>query len=143
MIISALTEQDLGSCASLYVATFNAPPWNESWRVEDATRRLGDFLATPRAHGVGLRAPDGELLGFAIGHLERSGAEDHFLLQELCVRPARQRQGHGSALLGALADRKPDVRHWYLLTARDSDAALFYEKNGFRPAPRMAVFVRP
>lgn len=142
-MISTLTEQDLNTCASLYVATFNAPPWSESWRVEDATQRLADFLATPRAHGVCLSAPDGELLGFAIGHLERSGAEDHFLLKEMCVRPARQRQGHGTALLEALTDRMPDVRHWYLLTARDSDASMFYETNGFRPAGRMAVFVRP
>ncbi|MEV0136433.1 GNAT family N-acetyltransferase [Dactylosporangium sp. NPDC050688] len=141
-MISTLTEQDLNPCALLFVATFNAPPWSESWRVEDATQRLADFLATPRAHGVGLRAQDGELLGFAIGHLERSGVVDHFLLQEMCVRPARQRHGHGTALLEALADRLPGVHHWYLLTARDSDASVFYQKNGFRPAGRMAVFVR-
>ena len=42
--------------ASLYVETFNAPPWNESWDVSDAHRRLGDFLATPGAHGVADRS---------------------------------------------------------------------------------------
>jgi aminoglycoside 6'-N-acetyltransferase I len=142
-VISTLTERDLDACALLYVETFNAPPWSESWRVEDATQRLADFLATPRAHGVRLSAPDGEILGFALGHLERSGAEDHFLLQEMCVRTTRQRQGYGTALLEALASRMPDVRHWYLLTARDTAAAAFYETNGFRPAGRLAVFVRP
>lgn len=116
---------------------------NESWKAEDAAQRLGDFLATPRAHGVCLRDSDGELLGFAVGHLERSGVDDHFLLKEMCVRTSRQREGHGTRLLGALAKHLGDVRHWYLLTARDSDASAFYESNGFRPAGRMGVFVRP
>src|SRR4051794_33448457 len=97
-------EANLDACVSLYVETFNAPPWNESWRVEDATQRLADFLATPRAHGVCMRASNGDLLGFALGHLERSGPEDRFVLKEMCVRPAHQRQGHGTVLLEALAD---------------------------------------
>lgn len=142
-VISTLTRDSLPACASLYVETFNAPPWNESWRTEDATLRLGDFLGTPRAHGVRLSDSDDRLVGFALGHLERSGAEDHFLLKEMCVRTSEQRRGHGTELLEALADRLGGVRNWYLLTARNSDASAFYEKNGFRPAGRMGVFVRP
>jgi aminoglycoside 6'-N-acetyltransferase I len=143
LVIGILTKRNLDAYALLYVETFNAAPWNESWQVDDAMQRLGDILATPRAYGVCVSASDGELLGFALGHLERSGPEDHFLLKEMCVRPGHQRQGHGSALLEALADRMPGVRHWYLLTAGDSDASAFYEKNGFRPARRMGVLVRP
>lgn len=142
-MISALTGEDLDACVSLYVETFNAPPWSESWRAEDAAQRLGDFIATPRAHGVCLTTPNARLLGFAVGHLERSGAEDHFLLKEMCVRGGEQRKGHGTRLLEALAERLGEVRHWYLLTARDSDAAAFYERNGFRPVGRMGVYVRP
>lgn len=142
-VITTLSTDALGACVALYVDTFNAPPWNESWKAEDAAQRLGDSLATPRAHGVCSRDSDGELLGFAVGHLERSGVDDHFLLKEMCVRPSRQREGHGTRLLGALAKHLEDVRHWYLLTARDSDASAFYERNGFRPAGRMGVFVRP
>ncbi len=142
-VITDLTSDALDACVSLYVETFNAPPWNESWQVEDATQRLSDFLATPRAHGVCLADSDERLLGFALGHLERSGADDHFLLKEMCVRNSQQRQGHGTRLLDALTERVAYARHWYLLTARDSDASAFYERNGFRPAGRMAVFVRP
>ncbi|HWS39039.1 MAG TPA: GNAT family N-acetyltransferase [Actinoplanes sp.] len=141
-MITTLTGDDLVRCAALYTATFNAPPWSESWRAGDALQRLTDFLDTPRSTGVCLSTPDGELLGFALGHTERAGADDHFLLQEMCVSPAVQRHGHGTALLAALADRLPAVRGWYLLTARGGPAAAFYERNGFRPAGRMAVFVR-
>lgn len=142
-MITALTRGSLDSCASLYADTFNAPPWNESWSVRDAAQRLEDAFATPRSFGVCTSSPDGDVLGFALGHLERSGADDHFLLQELCVRTSVQRQGYGTELLEALADRLDQALNWYLLTARDSDAAAFYEKNGFRPAGRMGVFVRP
>ena len=142
-MITPLTRGSLDACASLYADAFNAPPWNESWTVHDAAQRLGDVLATPRAVGVCSSNADGEVLGFALGHLERSGADYHFLLQEMCVRTDAQRQGHGTELLAALADRLGQVLHWYLLTTRDSDAAAFYEKNGFRPAGRMGVFVRP
>lgn len=142
-VMKELSTDDLDACVALFVDVFNAPPWNESWRAEDAAQRLGDFLATPRAVGVCTAAPDGGLLGFALGHIERSGPDDHFLLKEMCVRTSQQRQGHGTELLTGLAERLGDVRHWYLLTARDSDASGFYEKNGFRPAGRMSVFVRP
>lgn len=142
-MITTLTSDALAACVSLYVDTFNAPPWDESWNADDAAQRLGDFLATPRAYGVCLLNSDGEVLGFALGHLERSGVEDHFLLKEMCVRTSMQRKGHGTRLLEALTDHLGHVRHWYLLTARDSDASAFYERNGFRPAGRMDVFVRP
>ncbi|MGN6599062.1 MAG: GNAT family N-acetyltransferase [Actinomycetes bacterium] len=142
-MISPLAAADLDDCVKLYVQTFAASPWNETWQPEDARLRLADFLATPRASGVVLRDSPQSLVGFALGHLERSGADDHFLLQEMCVRPDQQRRGHGVALLQALQQQLPDIEHWYLLTARDSGAAGFYASQGFRPAGRLGVFVRP
>lgn len=142
-MIRTLSVDALDACAALYVDTFNGPPWNESWTAGDAAQRLGDFITTPRAHGVCCLGGDGELLGFAVGHLERSGAEDHFLLQEMCVGADARRQGIGSRLLEALEGRLGARRQWYLLTARDSDASAFYESRGFRPADLMGVFVRP
>lgn len=141
--IIPLTTSTLPACASLYVATFNAPPWNESWTVQDAQQRLGDFLATPRSVGLCLREGRTQVVGFTLGHLERSSDDDHFLLQEMCIHPDLQRRGCGTELLHALQQRIPEVTHWYLLTARDGDAAAFYQRNGFRPAGRIGVFVRP
>ncbi|WP_425490017.1 GNAT family N-acetyltransferase [Nocardioides perillae] len=143
-VITSLDAESLGDCVSLYVDTFNAPPWDESWTTDDASLRLNDFLATPRSTGLCLWGADrgGDLQGFVLGHLERSGADDHFLIQEMCVRRTLQRQGYGTRLLKALAEALPTVNHWYLLTARDSEASAFYEKNGFRPARRQGVFVR-
>jgi aminoglycoside 6'-N-acetyltransferase I len=138
-----LTDQWLSGCVDLYVKTFNAPPWNEDWSPADALQRLGDFLASPRSAGVCVTDLDGEVIGFALGHRERYSDGDHFLLQELCVRQDLQRQGHGTELLQGLGEVLPGVSRWYLLTAHASEAASFYQKNGFRPAKQVGVFVRP
>jgi len=141
--VAPLTNGDLSGCANLYAESFNGSPWNESWTVADARQRLSDFLETPRSFGVCACDSTDQLVGFAIGHLERSCGQDHFLLQEMCVRPDLQRQGCGTALLGALERRVPEATNWYLLTAHESDAARFYQRNGSRPAGRMGVYVRP
>ena len=47
--VSGIDEDDLVSCAGLYVATFREQPWNEEWNVDDAFDRLNDFLATPKS----------------------------------------------------------------------------------------------
>lgn len=141
-MIRPLSTDDLDACVEIYVEAFAAPPWEESWAPVDARLRLTDFLATPRSLGV-CALDDGAVTGFALGHRERSGSKDHFLLQEMCVAPGRQRAGVGAALLEALGAAMPDVRHWFLLTARDSHAADFYARQGFRPAGRLGVFVRP
>lgn len=136
------TVDHLDPCVEVYVETFAAPPWDEEWTRADARQRLGDMLATPRAHGLCV-VEDDTVVGFALGQLERSGPDDHFLLREMCVRPGHQRSGLGGVLLAGLTDRLPGVEHWYLLTARESPAADFYQRHGFRPAGRLGVFVRP
>lgn len=142
-MIIRLNDELLAECVDLYVETFNAPPWDESWSTADARQRLGDFLATPRSTGVCVTHPEDDVIGFAVGHRERSSDGDHFLLQEMCVRPGIQRRGHGTELLRGLGELLPDVTLWYLLTAQSSDAANFYQKIGFKPAGRMGLFVRP
>ncbi|WP_020579791.1 hypothetical protein [Actinopolymorpha alba] len=82
-MISQLTNSRLRDCANLYAETFNSPPWNESWSIDDALQRLEGFLNTPHSAGVYLTQPDDELIGFALGHLERSADGDHSLLQEM------------------------------------------------------------
>lgn len=58
-------------------------------------------------------------------------------LPELAVRPDRQREGHGSALLSALVSRAPD-RGIRLTVAASDDAALgFYRTHGFEVIERL------
>lgn len=142
-MIATSTSADLPDCVDLFTRTLNAPPCGESWQEDDAARRLADLAATPGSVGVRARDADGRLDGFALGQLERSEGTDHFFLREMCVRGDIQRSGLGSRLLDSLGERLPGVDRWYLMTARDSGPAAFYESNGFRPAGRMGVYVRP
>ena len=40
--------------AALYMASFNAPPWNEHWTLETASQRLRQMLQRPSAYGCWL-----------------------------------------------------------------------------------------
>ena len=141
MEILPLTEDHLDDVVALYVDVFANPPWDEAWTTEDARRRLAPMVAAPGAAGV-LAVGDDAVVGMALGVVERQVGHDVFLLREMCVLPERQRSGIGGAMLDAL-DQRLEVASWYLLTARESPAAAFYESHGFRPAGRMAVWVRP
>lgn len=141
MQILALTEDGLDQTVALYVDVFSRAPWDEAWTADDARRRLAPMVAAPGAAGV-LAVGDDTVVGMALGVVERQVGHDVFLLREMCVLPERQRSGIGGAMLDAL-DQRLEVASWYLLTARESPAATFYESRGFRPARRNAVWVRP
>lgn len=95
--IYPFADEHLDAAADLYVAVFNAPPWDDAWTREAARRRLGDALATPGSLGLALLG-DG-LLGFALGHREPWYDGEHYYLKELCVRADRRRRGLGARLL--------------------------------------------
>lgn len=61
----------------------------------------------------------------------------------MCVRPDEQRKGWGTALLNALHEDLAGVSAWSVLTARESAASRFYQRHGYRTAPRIGFFVRP
>lgn len=99
------------------------------------------MLRSGSATSLRLRAPmvsarwdsDVQVLGFALGHLERSGRDDYLLLKEICVRTSAQRKGHGTRLLEALTQRLSHVQHWYLLTARTVSRQPFTRGTAFAP----------
>lgn len=121
--IDDLTPALLTTAAALYVAVFNAAPWNDSWTEAYARVRLGEITDTPGYVGVALHQDDG-LCGFAMGHSEQWFSGRHFLLQEMCVRPDRQRRGLGSALITALEARLSGTESLYLLTAAKSGGSI-------------------
>ena len=138
--IQPLEEVDLPACAALFVKVFAAPPWNESWSVEAATRRFDDCFRTPGFFGL-LAKSEERIVGFALGCVEQWHTSNHFHLREICVAPALQRRGVGSELMGALEDnlREAGVGRIILHTARDSDAQAFYDRCGFGTSARMVM----
>jgi GNAT superfamily N-acetyltransferase len=93
---------------------------------------------------VTARDERGSLIGLARG---LSDDVSVFYLQDILVRPERQRQGVGRSLLHACLQRFAHVRQKILLTDDDPGQLAFYESFGYRVAggdadPHLAAFVR-
>jgi ribosomal protein S18 acetylase RimI-like enzyme len=134
MLIHAVQESDLPELARLYVAVFNAPPWNDGWSIDTAHERIRRIATSPNS--VGVLARDGDVLvSFALGTLEQWTNCEHFHLREMCTAIDQQRRGIGGAILDALvrdlAARSVEVI--FLETRTGSNASAFYRKQGFSP----------
>lgn len=136
--------EDLSVLVTLFVTTFNAPPWSETWTEEGALACLQDLLALPRAWS--LAACDvptclGAVLGYDI--VKDFGLAHE--VREMFVHPGTQGRGVGRELLQShlTAAGERGVLSVYLLTARESPAESFYTRLGFRHARRQVVLVRP
>lgn len=122
----------INKCADLFILVFNSPPWDEMWKQQEALNRLEDCYNTPESYGVVATVND-EVVGFAIGYVEKWYDGKHFYLKEMCVKSSNQRSGIGTKIFNTLSQSliSQDVNQLYLLTMRDSIAEAFYKKCGF------------
>ena len=134
MLIRTVHESDLPELARLYVAVFNAPPWNDGWSIDTAHERIRRIATNPSA--VGVVARDGDLpVSFALGTLEQWTKGEHFHLRKMCTAIGQQRRGIGAAVLEALVRELTarSVEVVFLETHPGSSASAFYRKQGFSP----------
>lgn len=138
-----IKQANLNECAVLFASVFNDPPWNENWNIEAVSQRFDDFYRTPGFYGLMIRDGD-EVIGFALGFVERWDKSKLFYLKEMCVASASQRCGVGTALMKLLAEklREQGVDKLYLHTARDTSAQVFYEKQDFHVSSRMIMMTK-
>jgi len=131
--VSPMGLDDLEAAASLYVQTFNAPPWNEAWSIEAASERLEGILGAANGLGV-LASRQGLPIAFALGYLEQWVSGSHFQLKEMCTAPTEQRQGVGTFLLEFLLRtlKERGVIHVFCETRAGAPAEAFYRRAGFR-----------
>jgi aminoglycoside 6'-N-acetyltransferase I len=136
-----IAAADVELAASVFVACFSAPPWNEPWTLAAAIRRLGLFASAPTFRGV-LAEEGGDVVAMATGQVEGWLRGSLFLIQEMCVVPRRQDAGIGRRLLEHLwseLQKNDDVRQAYLLTDAASAAESFYVARGFHRSERKIV----
>jgi len=89
------------------------------------------YVRSPRSRTL-IAEEEGEIVGFAIGCLERAGSGRVVTLD---VRPGRQRQGTGGRLLRAIEERLHGMgaSAFCLETpVEEGGARGFYEKHGYR-----------
>ena len=136
-----LVASDVELAASVFVACFSAPPWNEPWTLAAAVRRVGLFASAPTFRGV-LAIEGGRVVAMATGQVEGWLRGSLFLIQEMCVVPSRQHAGIGTRLLEHFLSelkKNDDVSQAYLLTYAASAAESFYLARGFRRSEHKLV----
>jgi ribosomal protein S18 acetylase RimI-like enzyme len=143
MKLYPIEQAHLESCANLYVAVFNAEPWNEQWETQAVLTRLAEIYHTPGFYGLAAADETG-LIGLALGYVEQWQQQRHFYLKEMCIKPQLQHRGVGAALMATLQQdlAARGVDKIYLLTARDGPAEAFYRKCGFYASPKMVIMAK-
>jgi len=123
---------DLDAVTAVFVACFNAPPWNDGWSFTVARDRLEAIFDARHFRGA-LAISDGVVIGLLLGQKERWVDAFHFNLQEMCVLPDRQRSRVGDALLRHVTEelRREGTEKIYLITGPESGAAAFYSTQGY------------
>jgi aminoglycoside 6'-N-acetyltransferase I len=88
MKLQPIEHQHLKECADLFISVFSNPPWNEDWEIESALNRLEDLYDMPRQHSI-LAIVEDQIIGFAIGYVERWYQGKSFYLKEICIDSTR------------------------------------------------------
>lgn len=142
--IRAAVGEDLDAVTAVYVACFNAPPWNDGWSFEGARERLEGYIETRHFRGA-VAVADGAVIGLLLGQKERWVRSYHFLIQEMCVLPEHQRKGIGKALLSYMAALlgREGTEKMFLIAGPDAPAATFYAAQGFYPSRARQIMVCP
>jgi aminoglycoside 6'-N-acetyltransferase I len=127
-----LDEDDLVECSHLFVNTFKHEPWKEDWDIDDAFKRLSNFLSS--SYSIGLKVVnEDEIQGFLVGEIEQWRGYQSFYLKEMCVSKNMQRSGLGRELLRVLQIElaKNGISRIYLITQRKTIPEKFYKSLDF------------
>jgi len=114
------------------------------WKIPPLCEVLEELIEQMRLGKV-LKAVEGaEIVGSVRGRLDGEVC----LIGRLVVEPARQGQGIGSALLGAVEEAFPEVEAFELFTGSGSaDNLRLYRRKGYEPvgtrvlSPRVSLVV--
>src|SRR5918998_377445 len=120
--IEAFNEDHLDECAHMFMTTFNAEPWNDSYTHDTAKAQLAWHLRVPGF--LGLVSVNDGIVAFAVGYREPMDEGDVFHLSIFCVRPGVHRSGVGTRLLRTLEKnlRQAGVGPVYLGTHKGTPA---------------------
>ena len=130
--LDEMTSGDVAACATVFVASFTQPPWNEDWNQQQAEEVIQSMVAEPTFWGL-VGHIESEMVGFLCGRVNDDGDQQSFFCVELCVQPTYQGHGIGSALLEAARHEllKRNVSSIEIGTDRNTPAEAFYRKHGF------------
>ncbi len=122
---------DIEGMAGMYVETFNAPPWNDEWTIETASKRLHQMINCEGFYGL-IAYQDEELSGMILGSEEQYYNGVMFNIKEFCVKNEMRNRGIGTKMLEEFEKqlKEKEISEIILFTSRDDSTEDFYQKRG-------------
>ena len=140
IIIQNCSINNVEEYGRIYAAAFSGEPWNDSWKVEDATIHVKEILESPQSYGLECLV-DGQVAGFLLGTSMLFHYGRTFEINDLAVDPKFQGRGLAKRLMDrAMSDLKQQgVVGVHLITAANGWLKDFYGKYGFQKEERVIL----
>tara|TARA_A100001015_G_scaffold34729_1_gene38456 strand:- start:3494 stop:3943 length:450 start_codon:yes stop_codon:yes gene_type:complete len=141
--ITLFSQKHINFASTIYTEVFNSKPWNETWTIKSATKRL-TYLHTLK-NSFGLCYVDNKkCIGFLIGHSEPYLNNTQFIINELCVSSSFQKKGIATLLLQYLENhlKENKIKYMMLTTKKTTILNNFYKKNGFKNLDNIQIFIK-
>lgn len=128
----------------IFIETFNANPWNESWTCETATLSLTELRSN--RYFYGLVCLEGENpIGAIMGNIRTFSSSKSFYIDHLFVLERYRLKKIGTNLYVAAINNlvKKGVTGAFFTTLKNSGAYHFYVKNGAIDLQDSSVMYHP
>ena len=131
---------DVNELSSMYVETFNSPPWNDEWSRETASIRLRQMINCEGFFGIKAYQDD-VLCGMILGNQEQFYNGIMFNIKEFCVKNKMRNNGIGTKILAEFEKelRNKGITEIVLFTSRNDGTEGFYHKRGLKSYNSMVM----
>lgn len=140
MRFERLEKKNIGEIANIYMKAFNAPPWNDKWTVETASKRLLQMLSHEASYGLVAYEED-NLVGMILGYEEQYYDGIKFEIKEFCTDPTLSGGGRGTKLLNEFERHlyEKGINDIILLTCRAEATQGYYQRRGYKDYEDMVL----
>ena len=144
MELKRLSIDDKEAIKNLFTDVFSCEPWNDDWSDrKQLDLYIDDLCGQEYSLTYGLY--DGcELIGLSMGYIKHWYTGTEYIINELCIKTARQNSGAGTFFLKQIEKsiKEMGLEQIFLLTDRDVPAYHFYRKNGFIEVSSLVPFAK-
>ncbi|WP_411168513.1 GNAT family N-acetyltransferase [Clostridium sp. MB05] len=133
MEFKEITIEDIKILSSMYVETFNSPPWNDEWTIETASKRLYQMINCEGFYGL-IAYKEEMVVGMILGSEEQFFNGLMFNIKEFCIKNEMRNNGIGTILLKEFENRLKNrgVTEIILFTSREDGTEGFYNNRGLK-----------
>ena len=143
MEIKPITNASIDACAKVFIQSYNRPPWNYQWKLEDAIKYLDEYASSPQFVGFALYDNE-EIAGVLLAHTKTWWTSNQLFIDEFFVAPGFQKMGYGKILINYAEQYalENELKTITLMTHKFMPAMNFYVKNDFIHAQPFVILFK-